>query len=223
MSFPWPRDLRSRSTCKIVSVCRARLAELKALTAGVVALPKLQPPPGFLAEVRRKIVRDSKDQLSWQDYIFRPLWLKVPLEAVAVIAVVLLVMQVERSVSERKPTHKAVLPAEEPASAPVVLGARPRSIEKLAPNRLIGNTTPNQADAAAGDIVAIHSKDFDDARNRIQQLAATMNGRIVPSPFEKTPTRTLFVELPPQNVEAFKSTIAKCDAPQPGTAGVLRE
>jgi predicted anti-sigma-YlaC factor YlaD len=198
------------------ALCRARLAELNALTAGVMALPRLRPPPGFLAEVRRRIMRDGKDQPSWQDYIFRPLWLKVPLEAAAVIATVLLVMQAERSVNERKPRREALQPAEEPASTTVVLGAKPQSIAKLAPNRLVGSAAPGPADAAAGNIMIVRVKDFEVARNRIQQLASTMNGRIVAPPFEKTAAHTLFVQLPPENVKAFKSQLQ--NAPASSTA-----
>jgi anti-sigma factor RsiW len=68
--------------------CQRELAELKALAAGMAALPKLQPPPRFLAEVRRKIARGHEPELvSWLDYLFRPFWLKVPLEAVALVVI----------------------------------------------------------------------------------------------------------------------------------------
>ena len=203
-------------------VCREQLAELKQLTAGIVALPRLQPAPGLLSEVRRRITQGSKCRPSWQDYIFRPLWLKVPLEAVAVVVIVLFVMRVERSANERKPGHKALMPAEEPASTPIVLGAKPRSIEKLAPNRLVGSAAPSLADTVSGDIVVVHAKDFDDARNRVQQLASTMNGRIMPPPLGKTPAHMLFVELPSGNAEAFKSRLQSTRplsaAPQPSPA-----
>ena len=60
--------------------CQRELLEMKTLTAGVAALPNLKPAPRFLTEVRRKIARDEKPEpMNWQDYVFRPYWLKVPL------------------------------------------------------------------------------------------------------------------------------------------------
>ncbi|HUO40260.1 MAG TPA: zf-HC2 domain-containing protein, partial [Mycobacterium sp.] len=76
--------------------CQEALAELKTLTAGVAALPKLQPPPQFLAEVRRKIARgDNPEALTWQDHLFRPFWIKVPLELAALVAVTVFVTRLE--------------------------------------------------------------------------------------------------------------------------------
>lgn len=76
--------------------CRQKLAELKRLVAGVAELPKLQPAPRFLAEVRRKIAegREPAESNSWRDYLFRPFWLKVPLEAVAVIVIAMFAVSV---------------------------------------------------------------------------------------------------------------------------------
>jgi anti-sigma factor RsiW len=76
--------------------CREALAELKTLAAGVAALPKLQPSPRFLAEVRRKIARgDNPEALTWRDYLFRPFWIKVPLELAALAAVTIWVSRLE--------------------------------------------------------------------------------------------------------------------------------
>ena len=77
--------------------CREVLAELKTLAVGVATLPKMQPPPRFLAEVRRKIARgDNPEALTWRDYLFRPFWIKVPLELAAVVAVAFLVMRLRQ-------------------------------------------------------------------------------------------------------------------------------
>ena len=74
--------------------CQRELAELKTLAAGMAALPRLQPAPRFLAEVRRKIARGHGPELvSWQDHLFRPFWLKVPLEAAALIVVGMFVVR----------------------------------------------------------------------------------------------------------------------------------
>ena len=70
------------------AACRKRLAELRKLVEGVAALPKLQPAPQFLAAVRRKIAHgETPEQKNWIDLLFRPVWVKVPIEAMAVVAI----------------------------------------------------------------------------------------------------------------------------------------
>ncbi len=69
---------------------------MKMLAAGVGALPTLKPAPRFLAEVRRKIARgENPESMTWQDYVFRPFWLKIPLEAAALVVIIGLVMRSE--------------------------------------------------------------------------------------------------------------------------------
>lgn len=197
--------------------CQERLAGLETLTTGVIALARLQPGPEFLAGVRRQIAREAKPQpKAWQDYLLRPVWLKIPMEAAAVVAIVLFVTRVERSVNKRVPGRdEAIMRAEKPVSAPAVAGGEPRRIDKLAPNRPVGSAVPSETNltttgfqpAAPAEVVVVYAKDFDDVQSRARQLAAAMNGRIVPPPDGKTTTRALFVELPPENVESFKSRL----------------
>ncbi|MGA2604565.1 MAG: anti-sigma factor [Verrucomicrobiia bacterium] len=74
--------------------CQQVLAQLKTMAAGVAALPKLQPAPQFLAQVRGKISRgDDPEALTWFDHLFRPFLLKVPMEVAALVAIALLVIQ----------------------------------------------------------------------------------------------------------------------------------
>jgi hypothetical protein len=76
--------------------CRQEFSEMKMLATGVGALPTLKPAPRFLAEVRRKIAHAEKPgSMTWQDYVFRPFWLKIPLEAAALIVIIGLVMRSE--------------------------------------------------------------------------------------------------------------------------------
>jgi len=83
--------------------CQGELNEMKTLVTGVAALPKLQPPPRFLSEVRHKIASDGKPgALTWQDYVFRPLWLKVPLEVAALIVIIGLIIRSEHPLSAQK-------------------------------------------------------------------------------------------------------------------------
>ena len=88
--------------------CQRELAGLRTLAVGVAALPRLQPAPRFLAEVRRKIAqgREPAESISWADYLFRPFWLKVPLEAAALILVATLAV---RFVKPKPPGDVAVL------------------------------------------------------------------------------------------------------------------
>jgi hypothetical protein len=67
--------------------CRAELEALRQVADGVHALPKIQPAPEFLAEVRQKI--DAAEDRSWVSRLFLPVWPKVPLEVLGVVVVLL--------------------------------------------------------------------------------------------------------------------------------------
>jgi hypothetical protein len=109
--------------------CQQALAELKALTAGTAALPKLEPAAEFLAEVRRKISRgDDPEALTWFDYLFRPYLLKIPMEAAALIAIALLVIQFRQPPPDETAASDQVAQEENSAteqSPPVVAKAEP--------------------------------------------------------------------------------------------------
>jgi hypothetical protein len=194
--------------------CRERLTELKTLTAGVTALPRLQPAPQFLAEVRRKIARAGKSSPKvWQDYLFRPFWLKVPLEAVAAAVIVALVMRFESSGNEGGLGHDkatATIHLEKAASAPMAAEGESHLIDKLVPSRPVGSATRSISTTGlpqppATEVVVMHAKDFNNARSRVQEVAMAMDGRVVPSSDRKTSAQTLFVELPQESVALFKS------------------
>jgi hypothetical protein len=69
-------------------LCQKRVAELNKLAEGVAALGEMQPASQFLAAVRRKIaLAGAPGQGNWADLLFRPVWLKVPLEVVALAAI----------------------------------------------------------------------------------------------------------------------------------------
>jgi len=72
-------------------LCQARLAELRKLADGVAALPKLQPQPRFLAEVKGKIRGSAPGRVRLVDVLFRPYWPKIPIEVLALIIVLFLV------------------------------------------------------------------------------------------------------------------------------------
>ena len=283
---------------------------MKTLATGVAALPNLEPAPRFLAEVRRKIARAEKlEPMTWQDYIFRPLWLKVPLEAAALILIVGLIMRSEhpqprqlvaqlksaRTENNRNEGVNGVssetaakvaasdalkIASAEPAppvgtlqdvpAAPVVSGAllshesldkKEKSVDgteapgltiagdtrqfvdKSMPSGTSGgsarripmvhgeaSSTPlsgaspmvgvirsiELAQSQLSETVTVHARDFNDVRNRAQQLAARCSGRVVVVPQSKDATeQTLFVELPQEYVAAFKLELLKT----PGSSG----
>ena len=97
--------------------CARRIAELQRLATGVATLPKAETPPQFLADVRRKIRTDEAPVSRWADVLFRPVWLKVPLEAVAVVAVIVFF-------SRPNPSAPVLVMADRRAAAAPILTAR---------------------------------------------------------------------------------------------------
>ena len=267
--------------------CQRELLEMKTLVTGVVTLPKLQPPPRFLTEVRRKIARADKPEApTWRDHVFRPFWLKVPLEVAALIVIIGLVMRGEHLLPTRKiaPLELAKAGNGENAvsseiEAKTATADKPRSTiaDQAAATRTSGLTTAGDekqlldrsgasgtvaggADnqPAAGprripvvrssdelsttpllapspvvgliqniefprsklsETVTVHAHDFNDVRNRAQQLAARCSGRVVVVPQSKdAPEQTLFVELPQEYVAAFKLELLKTSGPSAALA-----
>ena len=80
--------------------CRAQAAELQQLAQGVAALPSLPVPPSFLGEVRQKIA--AGHGRLWGRLLFQPVWWKVPLEAIALVAVLFAVGVFYRSTQPRE-------------------------------------------------------------------------------------------------------------------------
>ena len=97
--------------------CQQELAGLRTLAAGVAALPRLHPAPRFLAEVRRKIAqgREPVESIAWADYLFRPFWLKVPLEAAALIVVALFMVSIIEPRSPEKVAQLKMAQANRPS------------------------------------------------------------------------------------------------------------
>jgi hypothetical protein len=114
---------------------------------------------------------------------------------------------------------------EKPASAPVASGGESRLINKLAPNRPVGIPAPSASGLTAGlqtespaEVIVIYAKDFDDVQSQVHHLAADLNGRILPPPDGKTTVRALFVELPPENADSFKTRLFQATRPVNGEA-----
>jgi len=141
--------------------CQRELLEMKTLAAGLSALPKLRPAPRFLAEVRRKITRgEEPGALSWQDYVFRPLWLKVPLEVAALIVIVGLVMRSEHPLSARKAASLEFAKAENGENAVltenraktatpglIIADDKKQLLDRSAPSGMVAGGADNQSAA----------------------------------------------------------------------------
>jgi hypothetical protein len=204
--------------------CRRRVAELKQVTAGVVALSQLQPPPGFLSAVRRKIAGDLESvPRGWPDYLFRPLWLKIPLGSLAAIAIVAIVIHLgsptHAPVSESEQTKEA--PVEEPAAAAGVA-----STDKLAPTRLVGSAAPTEASEkqkkTASYVFVLATENVEDAQGRVREIVGNVNGRILPAEEGSRSIDGYLVELPSANLEKFRAALQPArlfkDAPQASAA-----
>ena len=128
--------------------CQRELLEMKTLTAGVAALPNLKPAPRFLTEVRRKIARDEKPEpMNWQDYVFRPYWLKVPLEVAALIVIIAMVMRGGPPSRTQKFARLESAKMEDRENDRVN-GALTETAAKVAPVDALKSTVADQAPAA---------------------------------------------------------------------------
>ena len=136
--------------------CQRELAGLRTLAAGVAALPRLQPAPRFLAEVRRKITQGhGPESISWADYLFRPFWLKVPLEAAALILVGMFAVRFMKPMPAGKVATVEMAKVEEPND--VRRGARlydslavPEKEAKAEPANEIAGESRRRIPATAG-------------------------------------------------------------------------
>ncbi len=87
--------------------CRLDLTKLQRLANGVAALPSASVPPGFLADVRRKLDSvGAAPQRSWTDRRFRLWWVRLPVGAVAATAVVVWVVMLTRPPAPLSPSAK---------------------------------------------------------------------------------------------------------------------
>jgi hypothetical protein len=87
------------------AACRARLQQLRKLNAGISMLPALTPAPELLTAVRRKLAAAQPDRpgVSWADRLFHPWWVKVPLEALAAVAILVIIIVAIRPAPHRGP------------------------------------------------------------------------------------------------------------------------
>ena len=143
--------------------CQRDLAELKTLAAGMTALPKLQPAPRFLAEVRRKIAQGHTPELvSWPDHLFRPFWLKIPLEAAALVVIGMFVVRFAMPRTAGKVATIEMVTAEKP-------NGEPRDVPGYKP--LVAQATAAKAEPA--------SEPAAESRRRIPAVTNSTSGLTV--------------------------------------------
>lgn len=158
--------------------CARRVGELQRLAAGLGALPKLEPPPQLLPDVHRKL---------------RPIWLKVPVAALAVVAVVVW------------------LTRPRPA-APV----RTREVQvRIVSEQQLPETAPALAKVERGDLagqpalVIVRGESLVSVRFRVTELAQTLNGQAEAA----MPSNTFVVRLPAGKVPEFRARLTQKPAP----------
>jgi len=98
--------------------CRQRLAQLERLSDGVARLPRLEPPPRFVSDLFRRLRARPEPRQSWVDWVFRPVWLKLPVEAVAVLVVAVGVMFLAQHGQKREQCGRCATITDPKAAAP---------------------------------------------------------------------------------------------------------
>ncbi|MCG3148499.1 MAG: hypothetical protein PCFJNLEI_01943 [Verrucomicrobiae bacterium] len=195
--------------------CSQRVVELQKLVAGIAALPAAETPPQFLADVRRKL--RQPEQSSWVDSLFRPVWWKVPLEAMALVLVVVGVVVFLRP--SRPPV--AVARAERVGVTAKILPSTPAEgmAEEKRDSRLaaldsapaVRHATDGQPAVAAleasgkrpelPESLVIRGDSVVAVRVRMENLAKDLHGRLESA----APSNVFMVYLPATNVAAFRS------------------
>ena len=199
--------------------CARRVAELQRLSAGIGALPKLESPPQFLADVRRKLRPAQRLETA----LFRPVWLKVPLEVLAVLTIVLWltrprpvepVLAMNSAPAPSREMRARILPEEQPSDA-TVAGAKVEHGDASAGKSFvgeIGGSSANLIDALRAEPsmpVIVSGESLVAVRLRVAELAQTLNGQVEAA----TPSNTFVVRLPAGKMNEFRARLAQ----KPGT------
>ena len=201
--------------------CARRVAELQRLAAGIGALPRLAPPPQFLAGVRRKL----RPVPRWETALFRPVWLKVPLEALAAVAIVFWLIRPRPSEpvlaatavpAPRLEIRARILPEEQPPAAPAAAAkvergdwtGQPVALAKAGAG-LGGNLVDALRTEAPAPLI-VSGESLVAVRLRVAELAQTLNGQVEAA----MPSNTFVVHLPVGKVSEFRSRLAQKPTPR---------
>jgi hypothetical protein len=184
--------------------CRRRLAELERLSDGVARLPRLEATPRFVLVLFRRLRAGEEPRRSWADFVFRPLWLKLPVEAIAVLAVAVGVMFLSQREPKRqacvceavKPASPGPTPVPAPAAAPM---------ERIAAAHLL----------LKQEAVVLVSANPSGAEQRVTALVKKMDGELLEVKHDDGAARKIRVRLPIAMVSKFKTEVAEVPAARP--------
>ena len=200
--------------------CARRVAELQRLASGIGALPKVEPPLQFLAGVHRKL----RPAQRWEEALFRPVWLKVPLEALAVIAIVVWLTQPRPAVplvamntapvpapAPSREMRARILSDEKLPEAPIAAAKVERGdmagkpFASAPPDGRVGGNLVDALRAEPPAPVIVSGESLVAVRLRVTELAQTLNGEVETA----APSNTVVVHLPAAKVNEFRSRLAK--------------
>ena len=214
--------------------CAWRVAELQQLATRIGALPKLEPPPQFLAGIQRQLL-PAKPFTRWQDVWLNPVWPKIAVAAIAVVTVMTLITGVfwlarpERSVPVLAQAKKSgatpnrgvmarILPVEivpAPVQSPVEVKLTDSDLltQSFAATGAIADASGGNAagrklvDAARVESqapVIIRGESLLAVRLCVTDLAKKLEGELT----EVTASNSFIVHLPPKNVGAFRKAMS---------------
>ena len=213
--------------------CAQRLTELQQLAAGIGALPKLAPPPQFLAGIQRQLL-PAKPLARWQEVWMNPVWPKISVAAVAAVTVITLIAGIfwlarparsgpvlakaEKSVAvPNRAITARILPVEivpPPAKSTdeVKLTDTDRLTKSFAATGAIVDTSGGNAATrklvdevrvAPQAPVIIRGESLLAVRMCVTDLAKKLEGELT----EVTASNTFIVHLPPKNVGTFRNAM----------------
>lgn len=209
-------------------LCAERLGELRKLAAGIAALPAAPVPPQFLADVRTKL---RQPRATWVERLFRPIWWKVPLEAMAVVVVVAGIVALteskprpvvaSRGVSAKILSGERMITASDLAlevgipSASNPVPAFPVASSQPTPsfegNPVIVKISPAQWQPAPSNLlerVVVTGDSLVAVKLRAETLARDYSGRVAPA----TQTNAFMVFLPQSKASTFRKRLVGAKA-----------
>jgi len=209
--------------------CRQRLAQLQRLSEGVARLPQLEPPPRFVPDLFRRIRGGKERNVSWVDVVFRPVWLKVPVEAVAVLVVAVGVMFLSQRQDSRQQQCVVYTPTVESPTAPAPtpsaarkdldeLARKPSEPSAGAPALSPMPTVPRRAlafkqaaEKALGteSSVVVANANPSVVEQRVTALVKEMEGAVVEVKRDHGVARSIRVRVPTAMVAEFKAQLAE--------------
>lgn len=98
--------------------CRSELSQLQAVVAAVRSTPQLEPPPWLSSRVMARVKEEQESRRSWFARLFRPLQIKLPLEALALVMICATTWYVMQDVNRSQQRPSVPPAAEAPAAAP---------------------------------------------------------------------------------------------------------